>query len=91
VLSTEIPEFGDGVRSVLGIRSQGLWLQLMCCALANCLSSILEIQSISPESKGMKDGWGAQRSSGQEVQSNLGRGYGTDIILSVTKEFKGVT
>jgi Reverse transcriptase (RNA-dependent DNA polymerase) len=36
LLSTEIPEFGEGVRSVLGVRSQGLWLQLMCCALANC-------------------------------------------------------
>jgi hypothetical protein len=51
VLSTEIPEFGDGVWSVLGVRLQGLWLQLMCCALTNCSSSILEVQSISPESK----------------------------------------
>jgi hypothetical protein len=51
VLSMEIPEFGDGVWSVLGVRSQGLWLQLMCCALMNCSSSISEFQSRSPESK----------------------------------------
>jgi hypothetical protein len=73
LLSTEIPEFGEGVQSVLGIRSQGLWLQLMCCALANCLSSISEVRSISPESKGVKFGWCARHSSGQEVQTNLGR------------------
>jgi hypothetical protein len=47
VSSMEIPEFGDGVQSVLGVRSQGLWLQLMCCALANCSSSISEVWSIS--------------------------------------------
>jgi hypothetical protein len=57
LLSMEIPEFGDGVQRVLGIRSQGLWLQLMCCALTNCLSSILEVWSISPESKEVKDRW----------------------------------
>jgi hypothetical protein len=54
VLSMEIPEFGEGVWSVLGVRSQGLWLQLMCCALANCLSSISEVRSISPEVKGIE-------------------------------------
>jgi hypothetical protein len=91
VLSMEIPEFGDGVWSVLGVRSQGLWLQLMCCTLANCLSSISEVWSISLESKGVKDGWGARCSSGQEVQSNLEREYRTGIVLRVTKEFKGVT
>jgi hypothetical protein len=91
LLSTEIPEFGGGVRSVLGIRSQGLWLQRMCCTLTNCSSSISEVWSISPESQGEKDGWGASRSTGQGVQSNLGRAWRTGIILSVTKEFKGVT
>jgi hypothetical protein len=91
VLSMEIPKFGDGVRRVLGVRSQGLWLQLMCCALANCSSSISEVRSISPESKGVKDGWCARCLSGQEVQLNLGREYRTGIVLRVTKEFKEVT
>jgi hypothetical protein len=43
LLSTEIPEFRGGVWSILGVRSQGLWLQLMCCALTNCSSNISEV------------------------------------------------